>query len=70
LAQDGNIGGCFDTQSHLMTVELDHGDRNIGPYQDLLLQLPTQNEHLYLLAISKRLPIVCHFSGMSMSIVS
>jgi hypothetical protein len=36
----------------------------------LLLQFPTKNEHLYLLAISKRLPNVCHFSGMSMSIVS
>jgi hypothetical protein len=70
LAQDGNIGGCFDSQSHLMTVDLDYRDRNLGPYQDLLRQFPTQNEHLYLLAISKRLPIVCHFRGMSMSIVS
>jgi hypothetical protein len=70
LAQDANSGGCFDSQTHLIALYLNYRNRNIRPYQDLLRQLSTQNEHLYLLAISKRVPITPNFLFVLMPIVS
>jgi hypothetical protein len=70
LAEDGNTGGCFDPQTHLITIDLDYRDRNIRSYQDLLRQFPTQNEHLYLLATSKRVTVACHSQCVPTAIVS
>ena len=45
LTIDRNVVGSLDADANLVAVNLDHRDDDIVAYDDLLTQLPAQNQH-------------------------